>query len=71
MIGKVKWYDGEKGYGFIATESGQDVFLHYSALAADGSSISIKEGVTIEFEVESTRNGPAAKNVKILVSSSE
>jgi CspA family cold shock protein len=65
--GTVKWFNAEKGYGFIAQEGGPDVFVHYSAIQADGFR-TLQEGQAVQFEVEPGRNGkgPQAKNVRPL-----
>ncbi|HRY28664.1 MAG TPA: cold shock domain-containing protein [Elusimicrobiota bacterium] len=63
MKGKVKWFNAAKGYGFITTEEGNDVFVHYSAITGDGYK-SLDEGQAVEFEVTSGPKGPAAANVK-------
>lgn len=62
MKGKVKWFNASKGYGFITTEEGNDVFVHYSAIKGDGYK-SLDEGQVVEFEVTSGPKGPAAANV--------
>ncbi|HMA69382.1 MAG TPA: cold-shock protein [Candidatus Mcinerneyibacterium sp.] len=64
MKGKVKWFDSKKGYGFIKAEDGNDVFVHYSEIDADGFK-SLQEGQEVEFETEEGQKGPQAKNVKI------
>jgi CspA family cold shock protein len=61
--GKVKWFNNQKGYGFITPESGKDVFVHYSAVQGDGYK-SLKEGDDVEFEVENGPKGEQAKNVR-------
>lgn len=61
--GTVKWFDEQKGYGFISRESGEDVFVHYSAIEGAGFR-SLNEGDRVEFEVEQTEKGPAAANVR-------
>lgn len=64
MTGKVKWFDAEKGYGFISTSEGKDVFVHFSAIQADGYK-ALAEGDQVEFEVKEGDRGPqAAKVVK-------
>jgi CspA family cold shock protein len=60
--GKVKWFNNLKGYGFIAREDGPDVFVHYSAITADGYR-SLDEGVEVEFEIKQGPKGPQAENV--------
>jgi CspA family cold shock protein len=60
--GTVKWFNAAKGYGFISREDGEDVFVHYSAIAGDGFR-SLEEGQSVEFEVTDGRKGPQAANV--------
>ena len=62
MKGKVKWFNAEKGYGFIVSEEGKDVFVHFSAIVADGYK-SLEEGQEVTFEVENGDRGQLAKNV--------
>jgi cold shock protein len=62
--GTVKWFNGEKGYGFIQRESGEDVFVHYSAIDSSGYR-SLNEGATVEFDVEKGPKGLQAVNVKV------
>ena len=61
-VGTVKWFNGAKGYGFITRESGGDVFVHYSAIQADGYR-NLDEGQRVEFSVEQGPKGPQATNV--------
>ena len=61
--GTVKWFNGEKGYGFIAVDGGDDVFVHYSAIQGDGYK-SLEEGQRVEFEVTQGQNGPQADQVR-------
>ncbi|MBP1932986.1 cold-shock protein [Ammoniphilus resinae] len=60
--GTVKWFNAEKGFGFIETEEGNDVFVHFSAIATDGFK-SLDEGQRVEFEVVQGQRGPQAANV--------
>ena len=60
--GKVKWFNAEKGFGFIETESGTDVFVHFSAITMDGYK-TLEEGAEVEFEVVEGAKGPQAANV--------
>ncbi len=60
--GKVKWFNAEKGYGFITTEDGKDVFVHYSAIQSDGYK-TLDEGAAVEFDVTESDRGPQASNV--------
>ena len=60
--GKVKWFSNQKGYGFITSESGSDVFVHFSAIQIEGYK-SLEEGQEVEFEVEQGPKGEQAKNV--------
>jgi len=65
ITGTVKWFNGSKGYGFIAREGGEDVFVHYTAIQADGFR-NLNEGQRVEFTVEQGPKGPQAANVVIL-----
>lgn len=60
--GKVKWFNAEKGYGFITGEDGKDVFVHFSAIQAEGFK-SLDEGQAVEYEVQQGARGPQAANV--------
>ena len=60
--GTVKWFNAAKGYGFIQRDNGEDVFVHYSAIAADGYR-SLEEGARVEFEVTRGPKGLASANV--------
>ncbi|HKL61045.1 MAG TPA: cold shock domain-containing protein [Acholeplasma sp.] len=62
MTGKVKWFDAEKGYGFISTSEGKDIFVHFSAIQADGYK-ALAEGDQVEFEVKDGDRGPQAASV--------
>jgi len=60
--GKVKWFNDTKGYGFIAQEQGEDVFVHFSAIRMDGFK-TLAEGQPVEFELKTGDKGLAAENV--------
>ena len=63
--GTVKWFNESKGYGFIARESGDDVFVHYSAISGDGFR-TLNEGDRVEFVITQGQKGPAAGDVTVL-----
>lgn len=62
MNGIVKWFNAEKGFGFIEREGGEDVFVHFSAIKADGYK-SLEEGQRVQFDIENGQRGPQATNV--------
>lgn len=62
--GTVKWFDNKKGYGFLAREDGDDVFVHYTAISGDGYK-SLTEGQKVEFEIVDGDKGKQAANVTI------
>ncbi|NLW52245.1 MAG: cold-shock protein [Tissierellia bacterium] len=61
--GTVKWFNATKGYGFLSTEDGQDVFVHFSALEDKGEFRTLDEGQEVEFEIVEGEKGPQASNV--------
>ncbi len=63
MKGTVKWFNAEKGYGFITTEEGNDVFAHFSQIDMDGYK-SLEENDQVEFNVEDGDRGPQATNIR-------
>ena len=63
--GIVKWFNNEKGFGFISVESGDDVFVHFSAIQSDGFK-SLEEGQQVSFNIVKGARGPQAENVTIL-----
>ena len=63
--GTVKWFNNEKGYGFIAVDGGQDVFVHFSAIQSDGYK-SLDEGQRVDFEVAQGPKGPQADAVRVV-----
>jgi cold shock protein len=62
VTGKVKWFNNAKGYGFIGRDGGADVFVHYSAIVAEGYK-TLQEGDSVEFEIVQGQKGPQAANV--------
>ncbi|WIG24681.1 MULTISPECIES: cold shock protein CspC [Bacillus cereus group] len=62
MQGRVKWFNAEKGFGFIEREDGDDVFVHFSAIQQDGYK-SLEEGQQVEFNIVDGARGPQAANV--------
>jgi CspA family cold shock protein len=63
--GTVKWFNGEKGYGFISQENGSDLFVHFSEIEATGFR-SLEEGQQVEFEIGQGQRGPQALRVRTL-----
>ncbi|MBC1357297.1 cold-shock protein [Listeria booriae] len=61
--GKVKWFNNEKGYGFLEMEDGEDIFIHFTAIQGDGYK-SLDEGQTVTFEIVEGNRGPQAANVE-------
>ncbi|MEJ2734467.1 MAG: cold shock domain-containing protein [Anaerolineae bacterium] len=64
MTGVVKWFNEQKGYGFIARDGGDDVFVHYSAIQDQGGFRTLNEGDHVEFSIEQGQKGPSAANVQ-------
>ena len=64
MTGKVKWFNAEKGYGFITSDEGKDIFVHYSAIQADGFR-SLEEGQKVSFDIVESDRGQQAANVVV------
>ncbi|GAB4103693.1 hypothetical protein GCM10028790_27120 [Micromonospora taraxaci] len=63
--GSVKWFNAEKGYGFIAVDGGQDVFVHFSAIEMDGYK-ALEDGQRVEFEIAQGQKGPQAEHVRVI-----
>ncbi len=63
--GTVKWFNDDKGFGFIETEGSEDVFVHFSAITGEGYR-SLNEGAKVEFDIVSDTKGPRAENVTII-----
>lgn len=64
MLGKVKWFNKQKGYGFIEQENGQDLFVHFQSVIGDGFR-TLEEGQTVEFDVMQGPRGEQASNVMV------
>ncbi|MDT8336438.1 MAG: cold-shock protein [Candidatus Izemoplasmatales bacterium] len=62
MTGKVKWFNAEKGFGFITTEDGKDVFAHFSQIQKSGFK-SLEEGEAVSFDITEGQKGPQASNI--------
>ncbi|MDE7355749.1 MAG: cold-shock protein [Rikenellaceae bacterium] len=65
MKGKVKWFDSAKGYGFISTETDNDVFVHYTGINKEGFR-GLEQDQEVEFEIEEGKKGPQAVNVEVI-----
>jgi CspA family cold shock protein len=70
MIGKVKWFDSKKGYGFILTDEGREIFVHYTGIVAEGFK-ALTEGQVVEFEICENEKGVQAANVVVVPKSAE
>lgn len=64
MLGKVKWFNAQKGFGFIEVQGQKDIFVHYSNIESNGFK-SLEEGVEVEFNVTQSPKGPQAVNVVV------
>lgn len=64
--GIVKWFNNEKGYGFISTNEGNDVFIHHSQIKAKGNDKDVHEGESVSFDIVQGQKGPSAINVQKL-----
>lgn len=63
--GTVKWFNNQKGYGFITAEDGKDVFVHFSGLNMEGFK-TLEEGASVEFDITDSAKGPQAVNVEVV-----
>lgn len=63
--GTVKWFNSEKGYGFIAVDGGQDVFVHFTAIDMEGYK-TLDDGARVEFEIAQGQKGPQAEGVRLI-----
>lgn len=64
ITGIVKWYDREKGYGFISCDDGKDVFAHHSQIKSKGPDKDLKEGGSVTFDIQENEKGPMAINIQ-------
>lgn len=65
MTGTVKWFNAEKGYGFIKDEEGKDIFVHFSSINSDGYK-TLEEGKKVTYDLVESDRGPQAKNVTVV-----
>lgn len=65
MTGTVKWFNAEKGYGFIKDEEGKDIFVHFSSINSDGYK-TLEEGQKVTYDLVESDRGPQAKNVMVV-----
>jgi CspA family cold shock protein len=63
--GKVKWFNNQKGYGFISSNDGNDYFVHFTGIAGDGFK-TLPEGANVQFEIEKSDRGPRAVQVSVI-----
>jgi len=63
--GKVKWFDGKRGFGFITRDNGNDVFVHHTSIKGEGFR-TLSQGDEVEFEIREGRKGPEAQNVMVM-----
>ena len=66
LTGTVKWFNAGKGFGFIARDNGNDVFVHFTAILDTGGYRELQEGQRVEFSIEDSPKGPKAANVRVL-----
>ena len=65
-VGKVKWFNDKKGFGFISRDEGDDLFVHFNSIESDGGFKTLKENADVEFEVVTTEKGEAAAKVTVV-----
>jgi CspA family cold shock protein len=65
MKGKVKWFDAAKGYGFIHSDDGKDIFVHYSGIEIDGFK-ALEQGQEVDFQISDGKRGPQATKVRLV-----
>lgn len=63
ITGVIKWFDEQRGYGFISCDQGNDVFVHHSQVQESGSNKNLHEGENVTFDIEDSKKGPMAINV--------
>jgi CspA family cold shock protein len=69
-VGRVKWFNDSKGFGFIEDETGRDIFVHYTSIQGVGFKVLV-EGTQVEFELKESERGPEALNVQIITATSD
>ena len=66
LMGTVKWFSSQKGYGFISGAEGNDIFIHYTGIVSKGKYRTLREGVSVTYEITESEKGPTAGNVTVV-----